>query len=59
MIDAAGRTVEDNMVDSGIALLLSNAPVEMPCQIELCDASGALLATQSWPPERGARPGRR
>ena len=57
LIDAAGRTVEDT-VDDGIALLLGKAPVEMPCRIELLDARGALLATQSWPPERGARPRR-
>jgi len=54
LIDAAGRTVEDT-VEDGLALLVFNAPVEMPCQIELRDADGALVATQRWPPERGVR----
>lgn len=53
LTDAAGRTVQDT-VENGIALLLINASVEMPCEIELLDAGGALLATQTWPPERGA-----
>ena len=56
LIDAVGKTIEDG-VDDGIALLLSNDPVEMPCRIELRDAAGAVLAIQAWPPEPGSRPG--
>lgn len=55
LIDARGRTVEDS-VDAGIALLLSNEPVEMPCQIELRDTNGAVIGVQSWPPHQSARP---
>jgi hypothetical protein len=55
LIDAVGRTIEDR-VDDGIALLLSNDPVEMPCRIELRDPGGAVLAIQAWPPEPGSRP---
>lgn len=53
LIDAVGRTIEDS-VDDGIALLLSNEPVEMPCRIELRDNGGAVVAIQVWPPEPGS-----
>jgi len=55
LIDARGQIVEDS-VDDGIALLLSNEPIDMPCRIELRDVSGAVLAVQGWPPEPSCRP---
>jgi len=55
LIDAAGRSIQDR-VDDGIALLLSNNPVEMPCRIELLDAGDTILATQAWPPTPNSRP---
>ena len=55
LIDAGGRIVEDD-VANGIALLLSNQPVEMPCRLELLDREGAVLRVQAWPPQPGSRP---
>jgi hypothetical protein len=54
LVDAKGRATEDH-VAGGIALLLSNDPVEMPCRIELRDSEGAVVATQTWPPQAGER----
>ena len=55
LIDARGQIVEDS-VDDGIALLLSNERIDMPCRIELRDVRGAVLAVQGWPPEPSSRP---
>ena len=55
LIDAGGRVVEDD-VDNGVALLVSNDPVQMPCGLELLDREGEVLRTQAWPPEPGSRP---
>ena len=50
LIDARGLVVEDS-VDDGIALLLCSEPVKVPCRLELLDAGGRVLTTQSWPPD--------
>jgi hypothetical protein len=55
LTDADGRVVEDD-VANGVALLLSNQPVQMPCRMELLDLEGQVLRTQAWPPEPGSRP---
>jgi hypothetical protein len=55
LTDSNRRVVEDD-VSNGMALLLSNQPVQMPCRIELLDLEGEVLRTQAWPPEPGSRP---
>jgi hypothetical protein len=50
LTDARGLVVEDT-VGNGVALLLSNDPVEMPCRLELHDVRRRVLGTQSWPPD--------
>lgn len=52
LVDANGRSVEDD-VSEGIALLLLNERVTMPCLIELRDAAGDVVATQTWPRHGG------
>lgn len=47
--DTAGHDAQD-VVDEGVALLLVNTPVEMPCHVELRDREDKLLAAQEWPP---------
>ena len=51
LTDAEGLTVEDT-VENGYSVLLVPEPVKLPCQVELLDSGGVVLATQPWPPGR-------
>lgn len=51
VLDADGHQAEDT-VANGLALLLIDGPVAMPCRIELCNGEDRLLAVQDWPVHR-------
>jgi hypothetical protein len=54
VIDAAGVIVEDGL-ENGIALLVHDGPIALPCTIELLDRAGTVLRVQTWPPRLGER----
>jgi hypothetical protein len=54
LVAAGGQTMEDDIGESGIALLLDAGPFPQPWTIELYDAAGGLVRGHAF---RGGRPG--
>lgn len=50
LVDAQGTVADEDTVDGGVALLMSDEPVEQPYVIELYGDDGRLLRSQRWPP---------
>lgn len=50
LVDAQGMVADEDTVDGGVALLISDEPVEQPYVIELYGDDSRLLRSQRWPP---------